>query len=749
VPLTTGFRLGPYEIVSAIGAGGMGEVYRARDTRLNRDVAVKVLPDLLASDSERLARFEREAQVLASLNHPHIAHIYGVEDVLTGGGPHSRALVMELVEGEDLAARIARGPVPIDEALPVARQIADALEAAHERGIVHRDLKPGNIKVRADGTVKVLDFGLAKALDATEAPAISSTPPTITSPATQLGVILGTAAYMAPEQAKGGAVDKRADIWAFGCVLFEMLTGSRPFDGDSVTETLASILRADPDWTRLPPEGPPAIRALLRRSLVKNPMNRLRDIGDARIALDEMATGVETVPATDRGRRTLAWTLAPWVGLIVAGVVIVALATLREKSPPQPLRKWEVSMPGMQRGLGIEPVIAPDGGSIAYIADGRVLIRQLDQLVPREVAAPAGGAEALFWSRDGAFLGYGAGRKLWKVSRNGGESSALCAIPESGRALAATWGADDTIVFSAWRGSLYRVSTKGGAATVLLAANPAAEVDFHRPQFLPDGRRLVFITHPITGPVNRIESLADGVRATVFDAGADAVSDVDVSPTGHLLFGRTGASQGVWAVPFELSSATVRGEPVLVALGAASFSLAADGTLSYAEVSRAGDLEQLVWLDRAGRVIQTIGMPRQSIAGPALSPDGRRVAFAGEQNDNVDIWIEDLERGGAMRVTSTADAEAQPAWSPRGDLLTFVRLPTSNTLQAHILIQNVAEGIAERKIVDGHTPWFSPDGLATRLLSPDSASLWRPPESTLGRPESARRVSLAIPNFRI
>jgi WD40 repeat protein len=718
--LSPGARLGSYEILSAIGAGGMGEVYRARDTKLHRDVAIKVLPDLFATDPERLARFEREARTLASLNHPHIAQVHGVEGT---------ALVMELVEGEDLAERIARaGAIPIEEVLPIAHQIAEALEAAHEQGIIHRDLKPANIKVTDDGTVKVLDFGLAKAL----APADAGSPgtrqsvensPTITSPfqMSQLGVILGTAAYMAPEQAKGKPVDKRADIWAFGCVLYEMLTGKRPFVGEDVTDTLAAIVRAEPDWSTLPVRTPGAIRELLRRCLEKNPKRRLRDIGDARIALDDVIEGAgrADISASPSGRRGV----SPLWFVAMIPLVLAATATgwLLKRSPaPQPLRKFELTAEGLKRALAVAPVIAPDGGSLAYVSNGRLMIRQLDQLTPRELAAAEDGlVEAPFWSPDGAFLGYGSGRKLWKVSRSGGDSVVICGLPESGRMLGATWGADDTIVFSAWRGSMYRVSARGGTASVLLEMNPATEIDFHDPHFLPDGRGLLFIAHPKFGPIHQVQSLTGGARAVVFDTGADAVTESSYLPTGHLMFTRTGTNSGIWAVPFDLSRMKVSAEPFLVAAGGASASAAADGALLYVSVSRGNELEQLVWLDRTGHTVETIGNPRPTISDPTLSPDGKRVAFAAQEADNVDIWVQDLSRGGAMRVTSGPEPEVEPAWSPRGDLLAFARVPRTNALQARIFARNVDEGTGERDLVEGRMPSLSPDGRLLVFMSPD------------------------------
>jgi DNA-binding beta-propeller fold protein YncE len=714
--LIAGTRLGPYEILTAIGAGGLGEVYRARDTKLHRDVAIKVLPDLFAGDAERLARFEREARTLAALNHPHIAQVFGVEE---SGKIH--ALVMEFVEGDDLAERISKsGRIPIEDALPIAVQIAEALEAAHEQGIIHRDLKPANIKVRPDGTVKVLDFGLAKAFDTGHGQPghhDAAQSPTITSPfqMSQLGVILGTAGYMAPEQAKGKPIDKRADIWAFGCVLYEMLTGKRPFAGEDVTDTLAAIVRADPDWSALPADTPLHTRRLLARCLVKDAKQRLRDIGDARIGLEETIAGGARGDEPSPSSRPRNATSARWLAAMVPLVVAAAALGWWMRQTPQPglVRKFELASDGVQQSLGIAPVIAPDGSGVAYVSNGRLMIRQLDQLAARELAAPTGGVEGLFWSPDGAFVGYAAGRRLWKVSRGGGSGTAICGLPETGRVLGASWGADDAIAFSVWRGSLYKVPAGGGTPAVLLALNPATETDFHDPRFLPGGRDLIYVVHPRDAPVRQVEVLRGAARTVLFDAGADAVSEAGYSPTGHLVFTRSGNNTGLWAVPFDLAGMKVSGTPFPIAAGGAGASVAADGTLAYVAVSVGNELDQLVWVDRSGRTTEAIGDPRLAIADPALSPDGQRVAFTADDNDNRDVWVHDLARGSASRLTTGPERESDPAWGPRGDVLLFARVPRTNSLMARIFARNVNEGTEERPLVDGRFPRLAPDG---RLL---------------------------------
>jgi len=461
--VTPGTRLGPYEILAPLGAGGMGEVYRARDPKLNRDVAIKILPETVALDADRLARFSREAQTLAALTHPNIAQIYGLEDLPAEAGSHLRALVMELVEGEDLAQRIARGPMPIDEALPIARQVADALEAAHEQGIVHRDIKPANIKVRPDGNVKVLDFGLAKAMDpASLSGSDAAALRTVTSPAmTGMGMILGTAAYMAPEQARGLAVDRRADIWAFGVVLFEMLTGKSLFAGATVSDVLAAVLTRDPDWSTLPAATPPAVRRLLRRCLERDPRRRLRDIGDARWEL-QAETGsevVETGPA-----RNSTWALLPWTAAAAAAAVAVwalwALWALQARAPVGSAVGGEghfaITLPvDMALVTSDEPrwdqgplAVSPDGRHVVYIAPNgsstRLVARATADLTPRALAGTEGG-RLPFFSPDGQWVGFFADEKLKKTRLAGGTPATLADAPDG---FGARWGPDGEIIFA-------------------------------------------------------------------------------------------------------------------------------------------------------------------------------------------------------------------------------------------------------------------------------------------------------------
>jgi hypothetical protein len=489
-----GQHLGPYEIISALGAGGMGEVYRARDAKLNRDVAIKVLLPAVANDPDRVARFSREAQVLASINHPNIAAIYGIEE-----SSCVTALVMELVEGEDLSQRIARGAIPLDEALPIARQIAEALEAAHDHGIIHRDLKPANIKVRPDGTVKVLDFGLAKAVDPTAgSSATAMNSPTLSIHATQAGIILGTAAYMSPEQARGKPVDKRTDIWAFGCVLFEMLTGARAFAGDDVTDTIVSVVSKEPAWETLPPSVVPEVRRLLARCLIKDPKTRLRDIGEARFQLGPPGSGVEpwrpvgsATGDASSGRRAVVWKVLPWA--LAAAATIALGVTLASRTPsnpfaPMPLIRFTVPLPGGLpiRGGGVDRSLAmsPDGTRLVYAAvDGRLVIRGIDQL---EAVALSGvtNARQPFFSADGKWIGFFDGTTmLKKVSVAGGPVIPICDL-EHGAPRGGSWGADDTIVFgtAGFATGLWSVSSSGGKPAMLTTPDAAkGEQDHQQP----------------------------------------------------------------------------------------------------------------------------------------------------------------------------------------------------------------------------------------------------------------------------
>jgi Tol biopolymer transport system component len=679
MPLSAGTRLGPYEILSALGAGGMGEVYKARDTRLKREVAFKVLPDTFSHDPGRVARFQREAELLATLNHPNIATVYGVElgDPSTGSEQVTlTGIVMELVEGSTLADLIARGPIAVTAALPLARQIAEALEAAHERGIIHRDLKPANIKVREDGTVKVLDFGLAKATDAA-----SGTPfdvmnsPTITSPAmmTGVGVIIGTAAYMSPEQAKGRPADKRSDIWAFGCVLYEMLTGTRAFKGEDVADVLARILERDPDFDALPHATPPAIRRLLRRSLEKDRKRRLPDIGVATLEIDEaLTTPAEQVVAPAAQARRVDWRVGIGGAVLALAVAATAATLYVRRSVSEPVvTRLEISTPGT--GLPFQFALSPDGRRLAYVtgAQQQLAVRSLDQ-VGVQILAGTEGAFTPFWAPDSRTLGFTTNGKLKRVDLSGGAPQV---IVEAGGVRAGTWNGEGVIVFANTGSGLMRVSATGGTPVEVTHLAPGQPS--HRwPQFLPDGRHVLFLVAgggPAPSHGIYVASLDGGEPRRVVAAEQNAM----YAPPGYLLR----VSQGVLvAQKFDAARATVTGDPFPLAQavgqtdgqGLSAFSVSAAGILAHRSGAAAGARRQLVWFDRAGKVLGTVGQPDDNNSmSPVLAPDERRVANSRTVQGNPDIWLIEVGRDVATRFTFDPAGEFSPVWSPDGSRVVF------------------------------------------------------------------------------
>jgi serine/threonine protein kinase len=586
--LAAGARLGPYEILAPLGVGGMGEVYRARDTKLGREVALKILPELFATDPDRLARFQREAQALASLNHPNIAAIYGLEE-----SDGIRALVMELVEGPTLADRLARGALPFDEAMPIARSIAEALEAAHERGVIHRDLKPANIKLTSQGQAKVLDFGLAAIVhDPSQSGVNATQSPTLPLDATRAGVILGTAAYMSPEQAAGKPVDKRADIWSFGVVLWEMLTGKRLFDGETVSHTLADVLRATINFDQLPPSTPVGIRTLLQRCLDRDAKRRLRDIGEARIHLENSLTKSASPlePAAAVPSRSL---LA--VGAAIAAAMLLALGALsivhlRETPPLRPITRFQVHPPDKATSVDY-PTISPDGRRLAFVAtaEGKTLlwVRALDSLAAQPLAGTEGAA-APFWSPDSRFIGFFSFPELKKVDVAGGPPQTLCRV--DGTARGGTWNREGTILFSAGPGTpIWRVPAGGGAPTPITTVDSAKEVSHNWPQFLPDGRHflywiLVRAQDPEKNAVNigSLDDRPDSAERRRLMAG----DSMAVYSAGHLLFARAGV---LMAQQFDSERLQLQGDsfPVVQGMGSfparygwRSFSASSDGTLA-------------------------------------------------------------------------------------------------------------------------------------------------------------------------
>ena len=678
--LSIGTRLGPYEILSALGAGGMGEVYRARDTRLDRTVAIKVLPEAFAADAERVARFEREAKTLASLNHPHIAAIYGLEDAdpsPSSGQAAVKALVMELVDGEDLSQRIARGAIQLDEALPIAKQIAEALEAAHEHGIIHRDLKPANIKVRADGTVKVLDFGLAKAMEPVGTASNVSRSPTITTPAmmTGAGVILGTAAYMAPEQARGKTVDTRADIWAFGCVLYEMLAGRAAFEGDTVNERLANVLKSDPDWARLPAETPADIRRVLRRCLEKDRARRLQHIGDARLEIDEAQSQARSespsLSAGSRRKERVVWLSAlAIVGLIAVVAIVWALRPV----PVPPEMRVDINTPPTTDPISI--AISPDGHTMVFTAtsEGRsqLWLRSLDVVAARALPRTDGAAFP-FWSPDNRSVGFFAEGQLKRIDIEGGSVQTLApAYVANG----GSWSRDGAILFAQTSlGPLYRVFATGGAVAAVTRLETPQQTSHSFPHFLPDGQHFLYYVRGTPDARGVWVGMLDGSAShRVLDADSAAVY---ATASGQLLFVRQGT---LLAQPFDAVRATLSGHPFPVAeqvavlvepANVAALSASATGPIAY-RTGSAGGQRQFVWIDRFGKEIAKVGEPDGAFPqNPSMSPDEHQVAMSRLSGGNADIWLLEIVRGVLRRFTSDTAPDIFPIWSPDGTRIVF------------------------------------------------------------------------------
>jgi serine/threonine-protein kinase len=683
-----GTRLGPYEIVAKLGEGGMGEVYRARDAKLNRDVAIKVLPAQVAQDAERLARFRREAQVLASLNHPNVAAIYGLDEV-----DDKLFLVLELVEGEDLSERLKRGAIPLDEALELATQIAAGFEEAHEKGIVHRDLKPANVKLTADGKVKVLDFGLAKAYasDASGASGIDSgNSPTMTHAATMAGMILGTAAYMSPEQARAKSVDKRADIWAFGVVFYEMLTGTQLFHGETVSDALAAVLTREFDAKTLPAATPSAIRQLLRRCLERNPKNRLHDIADARIVLDDVLRGETDGPVaapaatpTLRPQRALPWAIAALAVVSAIGLMLRP----QEAAPPaeRPLTAFGILVPPESFLPSADsPLLdlSADGRTLIFIAAGSqtssIYRRSLDRLAIARIEGSEGAAHPLL-SPDERFIAFFAAGALRKIPAEGGASVSLA---EARAPRGASWVKDGSLVYSPlYNSGLWRVPATGGAPVAVTTLDAAKGERSHRwPQVLPDGRTVIFTVGLTTSPGDydgaNIDAvrLDTGERRTVLQGARMA----RYSPAGYLVFQR---SSMLLAVPFDPEHFATTGEPFTIAegvggetsSGAGHFSVSAGGLLAFAPQASIPNESVLVLVDRTGHETE-LPVPAASFRRPRLSPDGRRLAYSvgsGAASDD-DIYLFDLEENRSQRLTF-GQGHAAPLWSPDGKSIVFTK----------------------------------------------------------------------------
>ncbi len=708
--LVPGSRVGSYEVVSTLGAGGMGEVYRATDTRLGRDVAIKVLPASLAQDPERLARFDREARTLASLNHSHIAQIYGVEE--SGA---TRALVMELVGGETLAERIDRGPVALDEALAIARQIADALGAAHDLGIVHRDLKPANVKITDAGIVKVLDFGLAKAIEPGGSGSGASMLTTVTSPAmTQAGIILGTAAYMAPEQARGKAVDKRADIWAFGVVLYEMVTGARPFGGDNVTDTIAAVVKEQPDISRVPHP----LRRLVTRCLEKEPARRLRDVGDAWDLLDHGATAA-TAAAPRRTRALLGLTAAIATGALVALAAVLILWAPWRFEAPAPIARFAIVMPQaapLSASVTDRQIdISPDGRRVAYIAGattlGRLMIRDLDQIEPRQLTDFAN-VRSPFFSPDGRWVAFFAGSDLFKVALAGGPPILLTRLTTNTRG--GTWSSDGTIIIatSDRKTGLLILPDSGGDGKPLTSV-PDRTTDHMFPSALPNGRGVLYSVR-VDDAEGRIavRDAATGVSKDIIPAGDQAF----YAESGHIVYASAGT---LYAVAFNLDRLETTGEPVAVAsnvasrgTGATDFAVSKSGTLVYAPGNADVDARRsLVWVDRRG-VETPLPTPNRAYFALRLSPDGTRVAIDIRDQER-DIWVLDIGRDTLSRLSFGRGLDTFPVWTPDGRNIVYSRAAGGG------LLMRAADGTGQEQAVGGDgflqfAQSFTPDG--KRLL---------------------------------
>jgi len=766
--LTPGTRLGVYDITAPIGEGGMGQVYRATDTTLGRNVAIKILPDAFENNPERLARFEREAKTLASLNHPHIAAIYGFEK---SAGMH--ALVMEFVEGEDLSRRIAGRAIPIDEALPIAKQIAEALEAAHQQGIIHRDLKPANIKVRADGTVKVLDFGLAKAME----PAADSSPslslsPTITTPAmTHAGMILGTAAYMSPEQARGKTLDRRTDIWAFGAVLYEMLTGKRAFGGDGVQDTLAAIMRDEPDWARLPATLSPALATFIRRCLHKDPKQRIHDIADVRLALEGAFEAVvsHAAPAarpTSAVARAMSWVSSAAALVFAIAWLTVWVAWRAERPVDRPL-VWldvdlgtDVSLPD-PTPQGSSVAISPDGTRLAWLSGTptKLFTRRLDE--PKAIELP--GTEAAlapFFSPDGQWVGFFSLGRVNKISVEGGAVVPLGDISFVG----ASWGQDGSIFVGQFAKGLLRIPDGGGPPETVLGVG-VGELALAAPQILPGGRAILFVADPgldVDKVTIEVLTLADGKRKVVARGGQSPRYLATSDRTGHLVYVNRAT---LFAVPFDLDTLEARGTAVPVlddvayagSVGTGHFDVSRTGTLVYRRAGGgAARLTTVQWVDPLGKKESLLAKPGL-YGNVILSPDGTRVALTvSERGTRYDVWVYDLERDIMTRLTFDG-FNSSPTWSPDGRYVLFSQF-SRGIFQARADGASRPQALMPSKITQFPRS-FMPDGKRLAYVDNGSgernAQIWtvaleeQDSQWTVGTPEPFLKSSVAdqAPSF--
>ena len=719
-----GKTISHYKVLEKIGEGGMGVVYRATDTKLNRDVALKILPEQFASDSQRMGRFQREAEVLASLDHPNIGQIYGIEEA-----GQTKALVLQLIEGPTLAERIAQGPIPVEETLKIALQMAEGLEAAHEKGVIHRDLKPANIKITPEGQVKILDFGLAKALEAEEADSSLSQSPTLTHAATQAGVILGTAAYMSPEQARGKPTDRRADIWAIGVVLFEMLSGKRAFQGEDVSQTLAAVIMTEPDWSLLPSETPRPILQLLQRCLDREPHDRLQAMGEFRIAVSRyLADPVDPLaqPVADAvqapQRRML-----PWLAAIALTAIVAVIATWNLKptapQPVAPATRFYHELPDGQAFTNpTRPLVAvsPDGSQIVYVADQQLYLRNLDEMEARPIQGTDENPNSPFFSLGGEWVGYfsTSDRQLKKIATIGGASVILCDVTVP---FGASWGSDDTIVYGQAEG-IMRVSANGGTPELVVPTEEGEQV--HGPQMLPGGEWVLF-TLTSAGGATRwdkaqivVQSLESGERRVLWEGGSDA----RYVPTGHLVYA---LEDVLFALPFDLASLEVSGGPVPIVEGVrrannplgntatANYGFSDRGTLIYIQGTGAmSQMRVLALVDRNG-LVERLNAPPKEYLSPRLSPDGQTLVVQSIEDSGDLIWVYDLTEDTAIRQLTFEGNNQRPVWTPDSQHITFSS-DRDGTMSLYWMPAD-GSGVAERLTTaeEGtrHRMWsWSPDG---------------------------------------
>ena len=680
-----GQSLAHYTLAEKIGKGGMGEVFRAKDQKLGRDVAIKVLPEEFARDTERVARFQREAKLLASLNHPNIASIYGLEE-----SEGTNFLVLELIEGETLRDRIKAGPIPVEESLKLALQIAEALEAAHEKGVIHRDLKPSNIKVTPEGKVKVLDFGLAKAYAGDQEDMILSDSPTISAAATQKGVILGTAAYMSPEQARGKPVDKRADIWAFGCVLFEMLTGGAPFSGKDVTDILAAVIRSEPEWNSLPVNLHARLREVLERCLEKEAKDRYGSINDARVDIQKVLndpSGVFVQPGvTAKPRKKLRIGL-PWVAAALALTAIIAVLIGWNLKPTEPLqvsRSYYELPKDQQFGIHMSPFLAvsPDGKQFAYSASGGLYLRSMDELDARHISGTDDSSVAMFFSPDGKWIGYWSQNdsRLKKIAISGGAPVTITNADNPGRPV---WYEDDTIVYSQQGAGIVRVSANGGTPETIIKAENDILICA---QILPDGKSVLFTSVSSQPYKIMVQSLKSGERKELFEG-----DSAQYLLTGHIVYA---LENNLFAIPFDLDRLEATGGPVPIVEGvfrqtAPQYAVSESGTLVYVPgiMDVAMPQRTLVWVDREGKE-EPLSAPPNLYISPRISPDGKRLALASLIGGNVDIWIWDFVRETMTRLTFDEANDLFPLWTPDGQRIVFA----SNREQPMSVYWKAADG---------------------------------------------------------